>query len=68
MPNAPDIHIPNTLWIGIIGLIGLLVAIVGFFFTKFFKDVKEKFDILFRRQRHQDIFLIKKFNDYDPCE
>ena len=68
MPNAPNISISYYLWIGIIGFAGLLITITGFFLAKYWKDTKEKFDILFRRQRHQDNFLIKNFQNYDPCE
>lgn len=62
MSNVANIFIPMYIWIGIVTFIGFLITIIGFFLTKYFKDTKEKFDILFKRQRHMEMFLAHKFN------
>lgn len=65
MPNDAGVSIPTTVWLGIISLIGILITVIGFFLTKFFKGVEEKFDILFKCKRHDENFLTKKFDDYE---
>ena len=58
MQNDTNIFGTAGFWIGLIGsFIFLLLAIIGYFITKYFKDTKEKHDLLFARDREKDKIL-----------